>query len=153
MKVFSQNVMSLLSYNTIMQWLRLHTHSNLLSHQCGAHMRCLNNFICCGWAYGTISKWLPQHLMTQIMKVCQKLTSLLSYKQLHHAVVEAPHPFKPPFTSMWSPYEVFEPLHMLWMGIRNHQRMVTTAFDDPDYENWPKSYVTAELQTTPSCIT
>jgi hypothetical protein len=89
--------------------------------------------------------------MTQIMKVGRDLPSLLSYKPLHHAVVEAPHPFKPPFTSMWSPYEVFKQLHMLWMGIWNHQQMVTSAFDDPDYESWLKAYVTAELQTTPSC--
>ena len=33
----------------IMQWLRLHTHPKLLAHQCGAHMRCLNHFICSGW--------------------------------------------------------------------------------------------------------
>jgi hypothetical protein len=56
---------------------------------------------------------------------------------------------------MWSPYEVFEQLHMLWMGIWNHQRLVTMAFAfdaDPDYESWPKSYITAaELQTIPSC--
>ena len=52
---------------------------------------------------------------------------------------------------MLSTYEVFEPLHMLWMGIWNHQQLVTMAFDDPDYESWPKAYVTAEPQTTPSC--
>ena len=32
--------------HTIMQWLRLHTHPKLLAHQCGAHIRCLNHFIC-----------------------------------------------------------------------------------------------------------
>ncbi len=52
--------------HTIMQWLRLHTHPKLLAHQCGAHIRCLNHFICSGWAHGTIGNPLPPPLLTQI---------------------------------------------------------------------------------------
>ncbi len=62
---------SLMGYKPyhIMQWLRLHTHPKLLEHQCGAHIRCMNQFICSGWAYGTISNPLPSPLLTQILKV------------------------------------------------------------------------------------
>jgi len=55
--------------HTIMQWLRLHTHPKLLAHQYGAHIRCLNHFICSGWAYGTIGNPLPPPMLTQILKV------------------------------------------------------------------------------------
>jgi len=48
-----------------MQWLRLHTHPKLLAHQCGAHIRCMHQFICSGWAYGTIGNPLPSPLLTQ----------------------------------------------------------------------------------------
>ena len=120
---------SLLGYtnHTIMQWLRLHTHPKQHAHQCGAHIRCLNQFICSGWAYGTISNPLPPSpMLTQILTVDWKLGSLLGYKPYHYAVVEAPYPSKAACTSMWSTYKVFEPLHMQWMGIWNHRQPVTT---------------------------
>ena len=50
---------------------------------------------------------------------------------------------------MWSTYEVFEPCHMQWMGIWNHQQRVTTALVDPDFDSWLKAWVTAGLQTIP----
>ena len=77
---------------------------------------------------------------------------LVSCKPCLYAAVEAPHPFKTPFTSMWSLYEVYESLHMQWMGKWNYQQPDTTASVDPDVESWLKSWVTAELQTIPlSC--
>ena len=30
-----------------------------IAYQCGAHIRCKNQFICSGWAYGTIGNPLP----------------------------------------------------------------------------------------------
>jgi len=60
--------------HTIMQWLRLHTHPKLLAHQCGAHKRCLNHFICSGWAHGTGNP-LPPPLLIQILTVGWKLGS------------------------------------------------------------------------------
>ncbi len=76
--------------HTIVQWLRLHTHPKLHAHQRGAQIRCMNQFICSGWAYGTISNPLPLPLLTQILKVgWHPPGSLLSYKPYHYAVVEA----------------------------------------------------------------
>jgi hypothetical protein len=73
-----------------MQWLRLHTHPKLLAHQCGAHIRCMNHFICNGWAYGTIGNPLPSPLFTQIFDSWLKAwVTLLGYKPYHYAVVEA----------------------------------------------------------------
>jgi len=46
-----------------------------------------------------------------------KLGSLLGYKPHHYALVEAPYPSKAAYTSIWSTYKVYEPLHMQWMGI------------------------------------
>jgi hypothetical protein len=96
--------------HTIMQWLRLHTHPKLHAHQCGAHIRCLNHFICSGRAYETIGNPLPLPLLTQILTVGWKLGSLLGYKPYHYSVVEAPYPSKAACTSMRSTYKVFEPL-------------------------------------------
>jgi len=59
--------------HTIMQWLKLHTHPKLLAHQCGAHIRCMNQFKCSGWAYGTIGNPLPWPLLSQILTVGWKL--------------------------------------------------------------------------------
>ena len=136
--------------HTIMQWLRLHTHSKLLAHQCGAHIRwCMNHFICSGWAYGTIGNTLPWPLLTQILTVDWKLGSLLDCKPHHYAAVEAPYPSKAACTSMWSTYKVYEPLHMQWMGICiwNHQQHFTMALVDPDFDSWLKAWVIAWLQT------
>jgi hypothetical protein len=137
--------------HTIMQWLRLHTHPKLLAHQCGAHIRCLNHFIYSRRAYGTISNPLPSPLLIQILTVGWKLGSLLGYKPYHYAVVEAPYPYKAACTSMWSTYKVFEPLHMQWKGIWNHQQPVTIALVDPDFDSWLKAWVPAGLQTIPLC--
>ena len=35
---------------------------------------------------------------------------------------------------MWSTSKVFEPLHMLWMGIWNHRQPVTIALVHPDLD-------------------
>jgi hypothetical protein len=35
----------------------------------------------------------------------------------HYAVVEASYQSKAACTSMWSTYQLYEPLHMQWMGI------------------------------------
>ena len=48
-------------------------------------------------------------------------------------------------------YKVFEPLHMQWTGIWNHQQPVTTALVDPDFDSRLKAWVTAGLQTIPLC--
>jgi hypothetical protein len=37
---------------------------------------------------------------------------------------------------MWSTYKVYEPIHMQWMGIWNHQQPVAIALVDPDFESW-----------------
>jgi hypothetical protein len=52
---------TLLAYtnHTIMQWLRLHTHPNLLAHQCGAHIRCLNHFTLHMQWLGIWNHWQP----------------------------------------------------------------------------------------------
>ena len=136
----------------ILKWfLRLHTHPKLLAHQCEAHIKCLNHFICSGGAYGTISNPLPSPLLIQILTVGWKLGSLLGYKPYHYAVVEAPYPYKAACTSMWSTYKVFEPLHMQWMGIWNHQQPVTITLVDPDFDSRLKAWVTVGLQTIPLC--
>jgi len=62
--------------------------------------------------------------------------TLLGYKPHHYAVIEAPYPSKAACTSMWSTYKVYEPLHMHWMGIWNHQQPVTTTLVDPDFDSW-----------------
>jgi len=69
----------------------------------------------------------------------QKLGSLLGYKSYHYAVVEAPYPSKAACTSMWSTYKVYEPLHMQWMGIWNHQQPVINALVDPDFHSQLKA--------------
>ena len=46
---------------------------------------------------------------------------------------------------MWSTYEVFEPLHMQWMGIWNHRQPITTALIDPDFDSWLKARVWVTL--------
>jgi hypothetical protein len=78
--------------------------------------------------------------------------TLLGYKPYHYAVVEAPYPSKVACTSMWSTYNVYEPIHMQWMGIWNHQQPITIAHVDPDFESWLTfSWVLAGLQTIPLC--
>jgi hypothetical protein len=66
----------------------------------------------------------------------------MGYKPYHYAVVEAPYPSKAAYTSMWSTYKVYEPLHMQWMGIWNHQQPVTIALVDPDFDSQLKAWVT-----------
>jgi hypothetical protein len=61
--------------------------------------------------------------------------TLLGYKSYHYAMVEAPYPSKGACTSMWSTYKVFEPLHIQWMAIWNHQQPVTIALVDPDFDS------------------
>jgi hypothetical protein len=68
--------------------------------------------------------------------------TLLGYKPYRYAVVEAPYPSKAPCTSMWSTYEVFEPLHMQWRVIWNHWQPVDTALVDPDLYKRLKGWVT-----------
>ncbi len=63
-----------------------------------------------------------------------RLKSLLGYKPSHYAVVEAPYPSKAACTSMWSTFNVLEPLHMQWMGIWNHRHPITTALVDTDFD-------------------
>jgi len=77
----------------------------------------------------------------------------MGYKPYHYAVAEAPYPSKADCTSMWSTFKVFEPLHMQWMGIWNHQQPVTIALVDPDFDSRLKArvWVTAGLQTIPLC--
>jgi hypothetical protein len=58
----------------------------------------------------------------------------MGYKSFHYAVVEAPYPFKAACTSMCSTYKMFEPLHMLWMGIWNHLQPVTVVLVVPDFD-------------------
>jgi len=79
--------------------------------------------------------------------------SLLGYNSYHYVVVEAPYPSKAACTSMWSTYMVYEPLHMQWMGIWNHQQSVTITLVDPDFDSQLKArvWVTAGLQTIPLC--
>jgi hypothetical protein len=127
--------------HTIMQWLRLHTHPKLLAHECGAHIRCLNHFICSGQACGTIGNPLQSPLLSQILTVSWKLGSLLGYKSYYYAVVEAPYQSKAACTSMWSTYKVFEPLNMQWMGIWNHWQPVTTFIVVPDFDSRLKAWV------------
>ena len=43
---------------------------------------------------------------------------------------------------MWSTYEVYELLHMQWMGIWNHRQPVTIALVDPDFDSRLKAWVT-----------
>jgi len=62
--------------------------------------------------------------------------TLQGYKPYHYAVVEAPYPSKAACTSMRCTYKVYEPLHMQWMGIWNHQQPVTIVLVDPDFESW-----------------
>jgi hypothetical protein len=50
-------------------------------------------------------------------------------------VVEAPYPSKAACASMRSTYNVFEPLHMQWMGIWNHQQPITIVLVDPDFDS------------------
>ena len=78
---------------------------------------------------------LPLPLLTHILTVGWKLGSLPGYKSFHYAVVEAPYPSKAACTSMCSSYKMFEPLHMQWMGIWNHQQPVTIALVDPDFDS------------------
>ena len=63
------------NHTILMQWLKLHTHPKLLVHQCGAHIRCLNHFICSGRACGTIGNPLPLPLLIQILTFGCKLGS------------------------------------------------------------------------------
>ena len=75
--------------------------------------------------------------------------TLLGYKPYHYAVVEVPYPSKAACTSMWSTYEVFEPLHMLWMGIWNHHQPIIAALVKPNSKSRLKSWVIAWLQIIP----
>jgi hypothetical protein len=124
---------SLLGYNhtitvCIMQWLRLHTHPNpkLFAHQCGAHIRCMNHFICSGWAYGTIGYPLPSPLLTQILTVGWKLGSLLGYKPYHYRMQWLRLHTRPKLFAhqcgahIWCMI-LYESLHMQCMGIWNHR--------------------------------
>jgi len=129
-------------------------HPKLHAHQCGAHIRCLNHFICSGWAYGTIGNLLPSPLLSQIcfdsqLKARVWVTDGLQTIPL--CSVEAPYPSKADCTSMWSTFKVFEPLHMHLMGIWNHQQPVTIALVDPDFDRRLKAWVTDGLQTIPLC--
>jgi hypothetical protein len=68
---------------------------------------------------------------------------LLVGTELHHcAVVEAldPHGMVPTSTS--SMYNVFDNVHMLWMGIWINHHAITTALVDPDLGIQPLSWVT-----------
>jgi hypothetical protein len=77
----------------------------------------------------------------------------MGYKPFHYAVVEAPYPSKAACTSMWSTYKLYEPLHMQWMGIWNHEQPDTIALVVPDFDSRLKArvQVTAGLQTIPLC--
>jgi hypothetical protein len=66
--------------------------------------------------------------------------TLLGYKPYHYAVVEAPYLSKAAYTSIWSTYKVYEPIHMQWIGIWNHQQPVAIADVDPDFESWLTFY-------------
>jgi hypothetical protein len=50
---------------------------------------------------------------------------------------------------MWTTYEVFELLHMQWMGIWNHRQPVTTGLVDPDFDSRLKAWDTDGLQIIP----
>jgi hypothetical protein len=73
----------------------------------------------------------------------------MGYKPFHYAVVKASYPSKAARTSMWSTYEVFELLHMQWMGIWNHRQPVTTGLVDPDFDSRLKAWDTDGLQIIP----
>jgi hypothetical protein len=77
----------------------------------------------------------------------------MGYKPYHYAVVEGPYPSKAACTSMWSTYEVYEPIHMQWMGIIwKHRQPVTIALVDTDFDSRRlKAWVTDGLQTIPLC--
>jgi hypothetical protein len=74
---------------TIVQWLRLKTHLEWFPHPPQAYTRCLKTFICCGWAYGSITTPLPPHLLVQIWEFDQNPVLKLGCKPLQCAVVEA----------------------------------------------------------------
>jgi hypothetical protein len=145
--------------NSLLSSIFIHTHPKLLAHQYGAHIRCLNQFICSGWAYGWAYGTIGNPKHNTFALVVPDFDSRLKawvtaglHKPYHYAVVEAPYPSKAACTSMWSTYKVFEPLHMQWMGIWNHWQPVTTiAHVDPDFDSRLKAWVTAGLQTIPLC--
>jgi len=79
-----------------------------------------------------------------------KASVTLGYKPYHYAVVEAPYPSKAACTSIWSKFNVCEPLHMQRMGIWNHSHPVTTAHVDP-WQSAESLGHTAGLQTMQLC--
>jgi hypothetical protein len=74
---------------TIVQWLRLKTHLELFSHPPQVYTRCLKTFICCGWAYGSITTPLLPHLLVQIWEFDQNPVLKLGCKPLQCAKVDA----------------------------------------------------------------
>ena len=135
-----------------MQWLRLHTHPKLLTHQCGAHK--VYEPLHMQW----MGIWNHRQQFTKALfdtdfdsGLKASWVTLLGYKPYHYAVVEAPYPSKAACTSMWSTHKVYEQLHMQWMGIWNHRQQFTKALFDPDFDNRLKAWVTAGLQTIPLC--
>ncbi len=74
------------------------------------------------------------------------------YKQYHLAMVEAVEPFKMHLTSMSYKYEVFEHLHLLWMGIWLHTHTVSTTTNvSPDLGELAEILGDASVQTIPLC--
>jgi hypothetical protein len=74
------------------------------------------------------------------------------YKQYHLAMVEAVEPFKMHLTSMSYLYEVFEHLHLLWMGKWLHTHTVSTTTNvSPDLGELAEILGDASVQTIPLC--
>jgi hypothetical protein len=50
-------------------WLRLYTHSRLISHQCQIYVKCFTTFTCGGCAYGCVLTTLQLLWLTKLLEV------------------------------------------------------------------------------------
>jgi hypothetical protein len=91
---------------------------------------------------------LPTHLLAQIWKVGIMHWSLLDNTWDCCEAVEAlnPHRLVPP-----SQLNIWEVIHMLWMGIWTHHHAVTNTFVGPDLTKRQKAWVTVRYNMRLLC--
>jgi len=137
--------------DTIVQWPRLKPNMKWFPHPLSSYKwyLTLTTFIWCGWAHVSLS--LCHYHNMRLLRYGK--SSKVSFHRWptnntiealsHHGIVS---------TSPLNIRNVFDNLHMIWIGIvLVHHQTITTIFDGPDLGSLLKSCFPAGLQRTPLC--
>jgi hypothetical protein len=101
--------------DTITQAMRLKTHPEWFTHPCHTYTRCLTTFICCGWAYETITTSFSWQVLSQIWEISQNPEVIAGQQEWYHYTSnEALDPPRVVHTSMSYIYKVFDNLRCGW---------------------------------------